>query len=180
MIPKPPSHGPRTQQQGDDHSAVRRLELAEAASERDTASREPLPFIEIPESSAEAVRRRAEKKYEIALPVFPPRLRIALAYPAAFRSFARAYKAGHIVLRRDDSGSDQWSFADTGQFLTFARESSLAHAAANYARDVKNHPEEFGASGAGGSFSKLEQWRTQDAPPDYDTLTQIAMAVYES
>lgn len=180
MIPKPPSHGPRTQQQGDDHSAVRRLELAEAAREHGTAVSEPLPFVEMPESIAEGVRRRAEKKYKIALPVFPPRLRIALSYPAAFRSFARAYKAGHIVLQQDDNGREQWSFADTGQFLTFGAESSLAHAAANYARDVKTHPESFVASGAGGDFVKLEQWLNQRVAPDPDTLTQVAVEVYES
>jgi hypothetical protein len=177
MIPKPPSHGPRTEQQGDDHSAVRRLELAEAASELSTSASKPLPFVEMPESRAEAMRRRAEKKYQIALPIFPPRLRIALAHPAGFRSFARAYKAGHIVLQQDDSGREQWSFVDTHQFLTFGNESSLAHAAANYVRDVKSHPEEFAVSGAGGNFSKLDQWLKEGARPDPDTLTEIAMNV---
>jgi hypothetical protein len=179
MIPKPPSHGPRTQQQGDDHSAVRRLELAETAPEQGAAGSKSLPFVEMPESRAEAIRRRAEKKYQSALPVFPPRLRIALADPAGFRSFSRAYKAGHIVLRQDDSGREHWNFTDTDQFLTFGTESSLAYAAANYVRDVKNHLEEFAILGAGGDFSKLEQWLKESVSPDPDTLTQIAVEVYE-
>ncbi|HWT03523.1 MAG TPA: tubulin-like doman-containing protein [Pyrinomonadaceae bacterium] len=178
-IPKPPSHGPRSQQLGDDHSAVRRLELNEAAAERVDPAGRPLTFVEMPESIAESVRRRAETKYKIALPIFPPQLRIALAHPTAFRSFARAYKAGHIVLRQDDNGSEQWSIADTGQFLTFGRESSLAHAATNYVRDVKDHPEAFAVVGEGGNFLKLEQWRDRRVDPDLDALTQIAVDVYE-
>lgn len=178
-VPKPPTHGPRSQQYGDDHSAVRRLELTEAAVEGTGNTSGPPSFVEMAESVSESVRRRAEKKYQITLPIFPPRLRIALAHPSAFRSFAHAYKAGHIVLRQDDSGRDQWSVADTGQFLTFGGESSLAHAAANYARDVKDHPDSFAAADPGGSFDKLEQWRAQRVAPDHDTLTQIAVDVYE-
>ena len=178
-IPKPPAHGPRAQQNGDDHSAVRRIELSEAEAGESARAGVALPFIEMAESIAEAVRRRAERKYQIALPAFPPRLRIALGRPSAFRSFARAYKAGHIGLRQDDRGQDQWVFTDTDQFLSFANESSLAHAAANYVRDVANHPESFATSGSGGSFTKLEQWRAQRVAPDPDTLTQIAVDVYE-
>jgi hypothetical protein len=179
LIPKPPTHGPRTQQQGDDHSAVRRIELAEASDEHGSTTIESLPFVEMPESIAEAVRRRAEKKYKIALPIFPSRLRIALAYPTAFLSFARAYKAGQIVLRQDDRGIEQWSIAETGQFLTFGSESSLDHAAANYARDIKDHPVSFVVTGEGGNFSKLEQWRLARTAPDNDTLTQVAVDAYE-
>jgi hypothetical protein len=178
-IPKPPTHGPRSQKDGNDHSAIRRLELAEATVEQSLPTSQPLTFVELAETTAEALRRRAEKKYQIGLPVFPPRLRMALAHPAAFRSFARAYKAGHIVSREDDTGNEQWSFTDTGQFLTFGRESSLAHAAANYAQDVKNHPESFAVAGDGGNFIKLNQWVTQRPTPDADTLTQIAVEVYE-
>jgi hypothetical protein len=179
FIPKPPTHGPRAQKHGDDHSAIRRLELTEAAAGQAVPPNRPLPFVEMAESIAEAVRRRAEKKYQIALPIFPSRLRIALTQPDAFRSFARAYKAGHIVLRQDDNGREQWAFADTGQFLTFERESSLAYAAANYVRDVTVHPTSFAVMDGGGSFAKLNQWRSERVNPDPDTLTQIAVDVYE-
>jgi len=178
-IPNPPSHGPRSQQTGDDHSAIRRLELTEAVADESIPAGRQMTFVEMTESIAEAVRRRAEKKYQIALPIFPPRLRIALAHPSAFRSFARAYKGGHVVRRQDESGRDQWFFVDTDQFLTFGQEQSLAHAAANYVRDVANHQESFAISGDGGSFSRLEQWRSQRTAPDDDTLAQIAVDVYE-
>jgi hypothetical protein len=178
-IPKPPTHGPRAQQHGDDHSAVRRLEVSEAVAESTAGTGGPPSFVQMAESVSESVRRRAEKKYQIALPTFPPRLRIALADTPAFRSFARAYKAGHIVPRQDDHGREQWSVAGTGQFLTFGGESSLAHAAANYARDVKDRPDSFAAAARGGSFDKLEQWRARRVAPDHDTLTQIAVDVYE-
>lgn len=175
-IPKPPSHGPRTTQHGDDHSSVRRMELAATASGQGDSNRS-LTFVEMTESLAEAVRLRAESKYQIALPLFPPRLRIALAHPREFRSFSRAYKAGHITLRRDASGRQQWSIAD--QFLTFENESSLAHAAANYVRDVSNHPESFADKNERGSFANLEKWLNERVAPDTDTLTQIAIAVNE-
>jgi hypothetical protein len=175
-IPKPPTHGPRTTQHGDDHSAVRRIELQAAVTEQGDSSGS-LTFVEMTGSMAEAVRRRAESKYQIALPLFPPRLRIALAHPRAFRSFSRAYKAGHITLRRDASGRQQWSIGD--HFLTFENESSLAHAAANYVRDVNNHQESFADKNEKGSFANLEKWRNERAAPDSDTLTQIAIDVYE-
>jgi hypothetical protein len=175
-IPKPPTHGPRTTQHGDDHSAVRRIELAAAVSDQGD-SNQSLTFVEMTESMAEAIRRRAESKYQVALPLFPPRLRIALAHPHAFRSFSRAYKAGHITLRRDASGRQQWSIGD--QFLTYENESSLAHAAANYVRDVKNHPKSFEEKNEKGSFANLENWLNERLAPDSDTLTQIAIDVYE-
>lgn len=173
-IPEPPAHGPRTSQDGDDHSAIRRLELRTVISEKTDSGRPPV-FVEMTENLAESVRRRAENKYQIALPLFPPRLRIALAHPEAFRSFTNAYKAGHVVLRRDTNGREQWSIDN--QFLTFGQESTLAHAAANYARDVNNHPESFATRATGGSFVKLQEWLTERGTPDPDTLTQIAMDV---
>lgn len=175
-IPKPPTHGARTTQQGDDHSAVRRLELTNADLGRNDYNGKLL-FVEMTESLAEAVRSRAESKYQIALPVFPARLRIALAHAKAFHSFARAYKAGQITLRSDANGRQQWSIGD--HFLTFENESTLAHAAANYVRDLEVHPESFGETEEKGSFTKLENWLTERGTPDADTLTQIAIAVYE-
>jgi len=175
-IPKPPTHGPRTTQRGDDHSAVRRMELVRADSDQG-ASNVKLMFVETTEVLAEAVRSRAESKYQITLPIFPARLRIALAHARAFLSFSRAYKAGHIRLRADANGRQQWSI--DGQFLTFENESSLAHAAANYARDLSSYPESFVDKEEKGSFAELEKWLYERGTPDTDTLTQIAIDVCE-
>ena len=172
-IPKPPTHGPRTTQRGDDHSAVRRMELTTVSNQSDSNLR--LTFVEMTESMAEAVRNRAENKYQKMLPIFPARLRIALAHTNAFRSFARAYKAGHITLRTDASGRKQWSIDD--RFLTFENESSLAHAAANYVRDFDAYPESFADKAEKGSFAELEKWLHKGGRPDADTLTQIAIDV---
>ncbi|HKR11580.1 MAG TPA: tubulin-like doman-containing protein [Pyrinomonadaceae bacterium] len=175
-IPKLPAHGPRTTQRGNDHSAVRRMELASAVSDQGD-SKSKLTFVEMSESMAEAVRSRAESKYRITLPIFPPRLRIALAHTRAFRSFARAYKAGHIRLAADGNGRQQWNI--DGQFLTFETESSLAHAAANYVRDFTAYPESFANKKEKGSFAELEKWLDDRGAPDANTLTQIAIDVYE-
>src|SRR5215213_8824784 len=176
-IPKPPTHGPRTTQSGDDHSAVRRVELTTPVPDQSDFNGK-LEFVEMTESGAEAVRSRAESKYQIALPIFPPRLRIALTHAPAFLSFARAYKAGHITLRGDANGRQQWSIGN--QFLTFENESTLAHAAANYVRDLSDHPESFDNKEEKGSFAKLERWLSEHGTPDADTLTQIAIDVYEN
>jgi hypothetical protein len=175
-IPKPPAHGPRTTQHGDDHSAVRRIELATAVTDQDSSPR-TLPFVEMTESLAEAVRSRAENHYQKALPLFPARLRIALAHDRAFVSFARAYKAGHITLRPDANGRQQWSI--DGKFLTFENETSLAHAAANYVRDLDSYPELFEVKEEKGSFAKVEEWLNGRGTPDADTLTQIAIQMCE-
>lgn len=175
-IPRPPTHGPRTNQRGNDHSAVRRIELASAVSHQGEPNLK-LTFVEMTESMAEAVRSRAESKYRITLPIFPPRLRIALAHTHAFRSFARAYKAGHIRLSVDANGRQQWSI--DGQFLTFENESSLAHAAANYVRDFSAHPESFANKREKGNFADLEKWLNDRGTPDANVLTQIAIEVYE-
>ena len=98
----------------------------------------------------------------------------------AFRSFARAYKAGHIVLRADAAGATQWAFSDTGEFLTAGADPSLAKAAANYAWYVKSMPTDFAAAGEGGDFAKLEDWlRKRNFSPDQETLVQIAVDVCE-
>lgn len=175
-IPKPPTHGPRATQSGDDHSAVRRVELTTAVSNR-SAFNGKFVFVEMTERLAEAVRSRAESKYQIALPIFPARLRIALVHPGAFLSFARAYKAGHITSRGDANGRQQWSIGN--QILTFDSESTLAHAAANYVRDLSVHPDSFDDKQEKGSFSKLERWRSEGGTLDADTLTQIAIDVCE-
>jgi hypothetical protein len=155
---------------------VRRLELANAVLGQSDFKGQ-LVFVEMTESLAEAVRSRAESKYQIALPIFPARLRIALAHEQAFRSFARAYKAGHITLRPDANGRQQWSLGN--QFLTFENESTLAHAAANYVRDLDVHEKAFDDRDARGSFEELERWLSERGTPDADTLTQIAIDVYE-
>jgi hypothetical protein len=173
-VPEPPSQGQRINQHGDDHSAIRRLELTEAATEQVVSGGSPV-FVEMTESIAETIRFRAQNKYQLTLPIFPPRLRIALTHADAFKSFAHAYKAGHITLRPDAQGREQWQIAN--QFLTFDRESTLAHAACNYARDMTNFAGDFEVRGAGGNFEKLEAWIKGHGVTDSDTLTQIAIDV---
>ena len=178
LVPQPPSHGRRFDQRGDDQTAVRRLELTEKVF-AEGGEQAQLLYIANAEQQAELLRLRAENKYKIAVSVFPPELRVALSHPAAFGSFARAYKAGHIILREDTAGASQWSYLDTGEFLTFGPEPTLAQAAANYASYVSSPPQTFDVVGEGGKFTKLAQWRKKRGSTDDDTLTLIAVDVYE-
>ncbi|MCA1565902.1 MAG: VWA domain-containing protein [Acidobacteria bacterium] len=178
LIPQPPSHGRRMDQRGDDQTAVRRLELTEH-SFASGGERAQIPYITIAEQQGELLRVRAENKYKISVSILPPELRVALAHPAAFGSFARAYKAGHIVLREDTAGRSQWSYLDTGEFLTFGPEPTLAQTAANYVSYIGSPPQTFDLIGEGGKFTKLAQWRKKRGSTDDDTLTLIAIDVYE-
>lgn len=178
-IPQPLTHGHRVVWTGDDHSAIRRLELVEAGISESLKPDTTLPFVEAAERAAELLRQRAEKKHMISVPFFPPQLRIALAHPEAFRSFASAYRAGYIVRRQDAAGAEQWAFLQTGEFLTFGEEQSLANAAANYAWYVPSPPTSFQPAGTGGSFASFEQWRKERNAPNDDTLVQIAIDACE-
>lgn len=178
LVPQPPSHGTRLDQRTYDQTALRRLELTEkvfANKEED----EQLPYVADAERRAEMLRIRAQNKYRISVSVFPPELRLALVHPTAFGSFARAYRAGHIVLREDSAGARQWSHLDTGEFLTFGPEPTLAQAAANYAWYVSSPLQTLDPVGEGGEFAKIDQWRKKRGALDDDTLTLIAVDVYE-
>ena len=178
LVPQPPSHGRRVDQRGDDQTAVRRLELTEKAL-AGVGERAQIPYVAIAEQQAELLRVRAENRYRISVSVLPPELRVALTHPGAFASFARAYKAGHIVLREDATGASQWSFLDTDEFLTFGSQPTLAQAAANYASYISSPPQTFDMIGEGGKFTKLAQWRKNRGATDDDTLTLMAIDVYE-
>jgi hypothetical protein len=178
LIPQPPSHGRRVDQRGDDQTAVRRLELSEKTF-AGVGERLRLPYVTTAEQQAELLRERAENKYKISVPVLPTELRVALAHPAAFASFACAYKAGHIVLREDTAGASQWSYLDTGEFLTSGPEPTLAQAAAQYTSYVSSPPRTFDPVGEGGKFTKLAQWLKKRDAIDDDTLTLIVIDVYE-
>jgi hypothetical protein len=184
LVPQPPSHGRRLDGEGNDHAAVRRVELTEEprAEEGDAFEERHLPLIVAAEQEAELLRLRAEKKYNLAVARFPPELRAALANRAGFLSFAHAYRAGRIVKREDAAGARQWFAAEPGEFLTFGESSTLAQAAANYvwyvAHDVSEARSGDGTA-AGGDFARLEQWRRQRNSPDDDVLTLLAIDVYE-
>jgi hypothetical protein len=180
LVPEPAHHGSRNDQGGDDHSALRRLELVESTDGAQLSTRTRLPLIQLAEQAAESLRQSAEKKHQVEVPQFPAQLRIALSNPEAFRSFARAYKAGHIIRQLDAAGAQQWMFMDTSEFLTFGGDQSLASAAANYIWYAKSHSQSFDKVGDGGSFAKLEAWLKERTPPDDDTLVQIAIDVYEN
>ncbi|MFL6284968.1 MAG: VWA domain-containing protein [Pyrinomonadaceae bacterium] len=181
-IPQPPAHGTRHDQSGDDHGAVRRIELSETVWGEVTDPAQ-FTFTADAEREAESLRQRAERKYELAVPAFPPELRIALAQRGGFRSFARAYKAGRVVRRHDAAGVAQWVFADSGEFLTFGAEPTLAQAAANYVwyagAPGNGFRREFETENGGGSFAGLEEWRRRRETPDADVLSLIAIEVYE-
>ncbi len=178
-IPQPPSHGERKSQTGDDHSAIRRVELVELKIVEPSAQSSPLPFIEAAERAAEIVRLRAERKHSIDVPLFPPQLRIALANGEGFRSFARAYRAGQIARGPDQAGKEQWTLLETGASLTTGVENSLASAAANFVWRLSPRPDTFSTIGAGGDFAKLNQWRVNPHLPDDDMIVQIAVDAYE-
>jgi Mg-chelatase subunit ChlD len=177
-VPQPLSHGRRQDQRGNDQTALRRVELGKGRLTNGLNSGQAR-HITIAEQQAELLRLRAENKHKIAVSTFPPELRIALSHPAAFASFVRAYKAGHIVLQKDAAGADQWTYFDTGEFLTFGSDPTLAQAAANYAWYLTSPPVKFEKIGEGGSFTKLSQWQKSRASADDDTLTLIAMDAYE-
>jgi Mg-chelatase subunit ChlD len=181
-IPQPPAHGTRHEQSGDDHGAVRRVELGQTIWGEVTNPAQ-LTFAAAAEREAESLRLRAERKYELAVPTFPPELRIALAQRGGFRSFARAYKAGRVVRRQDAAGVAQWVFADSGEFLTFGPEPTLAQAAANYVwyagAPTDGFRREFVTENGGGSFAGLEEWRRRRETPDADVLSLIAIEMYE-
>jgi von Willebrand factor type A domain-containing protein/tubulin-like protein len=180
LIPQPASHGSRLEERGDDSSAIRRIEMDELTVAKEGFAQGPLYFTEAAEQAAELLRQRAEKKYKIVVPPFPPELRIALAHPAAFKSFARAYKAGHIVHQLDSAGARQWGRLHTAEFLTFEDHHSLASAAANYVWHIRPLPQTFTPVEPGGSFAKLEQWLRERSVPDDDTLCLIAIDISES
>jgi len=177
-VPQPLSHGTRHDQRGNDHTALRRIELTETAL-ANGINGAPTRHVTLAEQQAELLRVRAEKKNKIAVSTFPPELRIALSHPEAFASFVRAYKAGHVVLEKDAASADQWAFLDTGEFLTSGSEPTLAQAAAAYAWYITSPSPTFDKIGEGGSFAKLAKWRKSRSATDDDTLTLIAIDVYE-
>lgn len=174
-IPQPPNHGLREDRAGNDHASLRRIELA--VNPQIPTWRGKKIFIEAAEQAAEALRLRAEKLYQIQVPPFPPQLRIALAQPDRFLSFARAYKAGHIHQVLDAAGAEQWAWRETGEPLTFGARRSLADAAAHYVWFVGASVQI--AAEMSGDFTKLEAWQVNRFFPDNDTLTQIAIAALE-
>jgi Mg-chelatase subunit ChlD len=177
-VPQPLSHGKRRDQLGNDQTALRRVELTGKAITNGMNGSQA-HHVTIAEQQAELLRQRAENKHKIAVSTFPPELRIALSHPVAFASFVRAYKAGHIVLQKDAAGADQWSYSDTGEFLTSGSEPTLAQAAATYAWYLPSPPVQFERIGEGGSFTKLTQWQKTRSSADDDTLTLIAIDAYD-
>jgi hypothetical protein len=171
-IPHPPNHGERKDIQSDDHSALRRFELTEP--EPLVKIMTDLPFVEMNEQIAEELRIKAQNKYQIHVPPFPPELRIAVAYPEKFQSFANAYRAGLIVKQQDTAGKQQWYFTHTDQFLTFGDQISLVKAAANYVYYVQYPPQTF-ADNNKGDFSEIEKWMEQKGAAAGDLLVLIAM-----
>jgi hypothetical protein len=177
-VPQPLNHGRRRDQLGNDQTALRRVELTRKALANGVNAAQG-HHVTIAEQQAERLRLRAENKHKIEVSTFPPELRIALSHPVAFGAFVRAYKAGHIVLQKDAGGADQWSFFDTGEYLTSGADPTLAQAAATYTWYLPSPPVQFEKIGDGGSFTKLVQWQKTRSSADDDTLTLIAIDAYD-
>jgi len=182
LILQPPAQGiPRTAI-GDDHAAVRRVALKGATPLIDRPSlpvETHVPFVSQAERTSELIRQRAAKKYNMEIPPFPSKLRIALAHPEDFRLFTHAYKAGHIGRIKDVAGIEQWVFLDQGIFLTFGEDQSLAAAAANYVWYVQKPLAPFPSKDEKGDFTPLQRWRDRGGVPDDHTLVLLAIDVYE-
>ncbi len=165
---------------GEDLSVVRRLEVYQTELPDAEMMMDNLPFVQTAEQIADKIRQQAERQFEMQIPIFPPALRLALSQPVAFRSFGRAYQTGHIVRKQDLMGVTQWWYSDTGEFLTFRRDNSLAVAAANYVYLVKSLPETFQVGETPGDFSKLELWKRNGGVPSAEVSVLIAIQVVEA
>ncbi len=175
-IPQPADHGERTEVASGDPSAVRRVELQRQTFVEGTAP----CYVAAAEQEAERVRQRLERTFQLDVPPLPPALRIALARPRSFRSFARAYWTGHVVRRRDHAGAEQWFFADDGgdgRFLTYGSEATLAAAAAEYVLGIESPADDFPQTGPGGDFSALERWRRFAGLPEGDVPVLAAIEI---
>jgi hypothetical protein len=180
-VPQPANQGRRTDVRGHDCSAIRRVALLSVASGREF--RPDLPFVSDGEIFAEQVRRCAERRYEVSTPPFPPELRIALSRPQEFGEFVRAYRSDQVVLREDGAGRPQWMFTQTGEFLTFGPNPTLAQAAANFVYYTRKAAAGGGAGAQelkGGDFTKLRAWvGRQERQASDDTLAQLAIDVFD-
>ncbi len=163
---------------GDDHSAIRRLELQTEISP-DISNSDTLAFTQTAEQIAEIRRQQAIHHFQIDVPIFPPALRIALSQPESFRSFSRAYKMGYIIKDEtitDERGIVQWVFGEQKQFLTFGEANSLTDAAANYVFMMQAPTMIFDQNKILGDFSALEIWQTVGGvPQDEDIFVLMAM-----
>jgi hypothetical protein len=181
-VPQPANQGGRTDVRGHDRSAIRRVALLSATTGREVQP--DLPFVSESEIFAERIRYCAERKYELSTPQFPPELRIALSRPQEFGAFVKAYRSGRIVLREDGAGRQQWMLTETGEFLTYGTNTTLAQAAAYYVYDTrkKSAAGRMAATDAngGGDFTKLRGWLDrQERSASDDILTQLAIDVFE-
>lgn len=180
-VVEPAGQRQRLECKGENPTVIRRLAWQEEAPEPVTAP--SLPVVQAADQYAERLRQRATAQYALDLPLFPPELRIAVANPVAFRSFARAYRAGHITRRNDAAGVPQWFFVDRFAFLTFAEHHSLAAAAAHYVQMLVDPPEDFANSPPLGDFTPLHAWSSTGRLPartnEADLAALVAITVCE-
>ena len=180
-IKEPPGGSAADDCYGDDHSAVRRLALL---TEKPALYQEEssLPFVQVAEQAAEAVRLRAIRRFNLKLPIFPAALRIALAHEERFHAFSMAYKAGHIIIKKnDESGIEQWYFTDQRQFITFDEHDTLADATANFVYLFTQPFTSFDPKSPTGDFSLLDRWLKGDESVrgEDDLSVLVAMRVSE-
>ncbi len=171
QVPQPADHGQRHEARSADLSAVRRVELERRLVSPASGSGCAAPA----DREAERQRQRIERAYRLDVPPLPPALRLALTRPLAFRSFARAYRAGRVLRRRDGAGRQQWYFLDRGLFLTHGEHDDLAAAAIGYTANVDDPEENFPVHAPAGDFSALETWRREAGAVNDDVLVQAAI-----
>jgi hypothetical protein len=129
-IDQPASDGIRHDCIADDISSLRRVSVAPPSSRAALPARPP--YVETAERESDRMRLRISERYRIRVPPLPPELRVAVAHPSGFRSFAHAYQSGGIVRKQDESGVSRWYAIDRREFLGLAEQRELAQAAANY------------------------------------------------
>ena len=171
-LPQPADHGRRYDCLDDDRSAIRRTVVA---ADR-TPIGETAEFIETSEREGERLRAKAQQRFGLVVPPFPPRLRIAVGNPERFRAFARAYTEGRIEKRVDSEGAAHWYLTDGNLFLTSGADASLQSAAANYVWHGRQTPLAPTPRGAG-DFAALDAWRERRNAPDPDTVVLAAIHV---
>lgn len=181
-IPHPAGHGgERRRLDSGDDATLRRLEVTVEPPAEDAAG---VGFAHGPELAAERMRRQMEREFQIAVPVLPAALRLALARPERFQDFAAAFRAGRVVRRADEAGGAQWYSEDEHRFLTFGRRSTLADAAAAFTQSngASTGAPTTGVASDPGDFSAFESWRREGGKPvgDVPVLAAIMIAVSRS
>ena len=126
-VSHPANQGKRVLAHSGDLSALRRLNVLSTPPVQQPNSPR---FVSAPEQAALRLWQKARHIFQFELPMFPPRLRLALAREENFAAFAEDFRDGKIEQRADQEGREQWYHLAGRFYLTHGDNSSLASAAA--------------------------------------------------